>query len=184
MQYVPFIAHYSKLKIFQPGEKKFYSIIIYIYLSRHLINIMNTRQTLRLIIPFIALSSCKSNTVSSNNSRKHDVVGHYQFLTTGYYLNCESVKHEIDLDTAEGKGTFLYHVFCLPFDGDSTGASSLLKPCNMIGSWTYTTDSSVVKLVAANGRIVKLKIEGRQIINATNETGRDIMGTLFFLNSE
>ena len=148
---------------------------------------MKIQQILSVILIIAFLSACTSSpkqTLRNNAEYKYNIVGHYQFFTTGGNLNCETVKHEFDLDTLNGEGTFLYHVFCLPYNGDSTGVSSALTPFSMIGKWTFTSDSSVIMLTAANGKIIKLRIENNKITDAFNDKNKELMGTIFFYSSE
>src|SRR5258708_2943499 len=107
---------------------------------------MNLRKIYVVPLLMSFLGGCNApqpTTLKENKIYDYNIAGHYQFFTTGGGFKCETIKHEFDFDTS---GAFLYHVFCHPFNGDSTGVSSLLKPFSMIGKWTYTNDSSIIKL--------------------------------------
>lgn len=141
---------------------------------------------LNVAISFIAFLACNADTTTKKNtdieavSIERSIEGHYQFFTTGYTFRCESIKHEFDFTSAPSGGTFLYHVFCHPFNGDSTGVSSSLKPYSMIGKWQYTEDSSIIRLLADNGTILKVKIYNGEIIGFYDEDNRELAPQIYF----
>jgi hypothetical protein len=138
------------------------------------------------VLLFLSLVACinndKNNKVANAIASNFKVEGHYQYYTTGYSFNCETVKHELDLISATHGGTFLYHVYCTPFSGDSTGSRSSLKPYSMIGKWDYTTDSSLLRLSADNGVVIRIKLLAGKISSILDDYNKELPSQILFRN--
>jgi hypothetical protein len=147
---------------------------------------MNFRKTY-IVVPgvlfFIGCNTATKVVPIKDKKNNYSIIGHYQFFTTGNGFRCETIKHEFDFDTAQAGGFFLYHVFCLPFNGDSTGVSSSLKPFSMIGKWAYTKDSSTLRLVADNGKVIRLRIVNKVIIAFFDDHNKELPAEIFFSSS-
>ena len=148
---------------------------------------MNLRKLFTVVLGISLFMNCgrpQPTTSKDLETGNQNIVGHYQFFTTGDSLGCEIVKHEFDLDTSRTGGFFLYHVFCHPTNGDSTGISSSLKTFSMIGKWVYTSDSSLIRLVADNGKIIKLRIADKIITDFFDDNNKQLSsGGIFFYSS-
>jgi hypothetical protein len=146
---------------------------------------MNFRKIYLVVLLISFFTSCnepRPTTINLDKTNDHSIAGHYQFFTTGGGFKCETVKHEFDFDTTQTAGTFLYHVFCLPFKGDSTGTSSLLNSFTMIGKWMYVGDSSTIRLIADNGQVIRLRIIDKEIKDFLDDNNKQLPSEIFFHN--
>lgn len=109
--------------------------------------------------------SCSSKTSDKSVHIKpvNELNGIYDFYTIGNKCKCETIKHIFEFKVHGNNSYFLYHTFCHPFNGDSTGESSLLKPYSMIGRWAYTENLSIIQLIGDNRDTLKIKILNNKI---------------------
>ncbi len=111
-----------------------------------------------------------------------DLMGMYKLYTTGKLFRCETVVHYFDLNINDRDSTFLYHAFCHPNNLDPTGVKSNLKPRNIIGEWSYGTDS-LIRLNGDNGLVVKLKVLPNREIKTYKDNGQELFTDMFFDSS-
>lgn len=89
--------------------------------------------------------SCKTNTVSIKKQNR--LAGTYSYLTTGYYANCEGVKHSLQLSD---DSSFTLKVFC------QTDQNSSIKPYKNKGKWILKNDSLIILETVSNELITAL----------------------------
>ena len=145
---------------------------------RSITNILSVSLLFLILLACVNNGKTKNASIQSVSNLKAD--GHYQYYTTGNSFKCESVKHELDLMSSADGGTFLYHVYCTPFTGDSTGVSSSLKPYSMVGKWKYTADSSLLRLTADNGVVIKVKILDGVINSIMDDYNKELPSQILF----